>query len=119
MEDIQRTEHRRVRLQPFPQESLGSIEDNHRVESVLARPLPFAHACPNIDGSESRHRQRFIALDRMARDAVAEVYRPRCTCWNTVSVIGQSGEEAAETTDGDPDADGQHQRTSGGCAHAM
>src|SRR5437763_2169931 len=42
MKFIQRTQHRRIWLQEFPQEALASIEDNHRMESVPPSPAGAA-----------------------------------------------------------------------------
>src|SRR3954470_4603592 len=119
MEDVQRTEHRRIWFQEFPPETLGSIDDNHRLETVIQRPTAAMQPCSYIDDEEGRHRQRFIDLDGVPPYAIAEIYRPRQARRHSVGVIRQAGEQATEPADHDPDADRDDERPSGRRADAM
>ena len=52
--------------------------------------------------AEEEQEGDFVELGGVARDAVAEVDFPRKARWeNTVGVIRESGEEAADAADGD------------------
>src|SRR5687768_8132805 len=54
----------------------------------------------------------------MPRDAIAEVDRPRELRRNAVRVIGQAGEEAADSADGDAKAERDDVRIAGAGADA-
>ncbi len=50
----------------------------------------------------------------MARDAVPEVDCPRQICWRAVGVVGESGEEASDASDGDAEGERDGVEISGG-----
>jgi hypothetical protein len=60
----------------------------------------------------------FVELGGMARDAVAEIDGPGETGGSAVGVVGESGEEAADATDGDAESERNSVEIAGGLVDA-
>lgn len=62
---------------------------------------------------EGDEEEDFVELGGVAGDAVSEVYGPWQGGGVAVGVVGEAGEKAADTADGDADAEGDGEEVSG------
>src|SRR4029453_17357929 len=90
VKEIEGPDQRRIGLQELPHESLGSIDANHGVESMLLRPSPASAQGGQIDGQESSHRQGLVNLHRVAANSIAKVDGPGKLGRYSISVIGKT-----------------------------
>src|SRR6185312_17571358 len=101
MEQVERPDDGRIRLQEFPHETLHSIPSGEEIETVGAHESRTAGDLAKIDGQEQEHRGGFVELHRMAWDSVAEIDARWPRRRRAVSIVRQSCEETSQPSDRD------------------
>src|SRR5687767_13224754 len=77
VEDIERTDKRRVGLKELPNKALHAVIRDEEIEPVALHENRAARDRAEIYHDKREHRRGFVELHRMAGNAVAEIDAPR------------------------------------------
>src|SRR5437764_11133734 len=119
MEQVERPDQPWIGLEELPRKSLHGIGQDEGMEAMLDRPAPAFHERRPIDGEEERHRQRFIDLHRVTRDAVAQIDAPREPRRHAISLVGEAGEQAPPAANDDAERKRNDEWPAGRAAYAV
>src|SRR4051812_30353867 len=101
MEHGEGPEHRRIRVQKFPEKALHRIKTDHEMEAGTEHQRRAVPELPDEPEQKAQHGEALIELHWMARDAVAEIDAPGKRGRNPIGVVRQAGEKAAPAADRD------------------
>ena len=113
MEQIERSDQCWIGLQELPGEPLGSVDDAQDIEAAPHGPGRAAHEGRDIDGQEEQHRQRFVELDRMAGDPVAQIDAPRQAGGQPIGLVAETLEQTPQPADDDAESEGAGEDAAG------
>src|SRR3954451_15422390 len=76
VEQIEGPDDRSIGLEKLPQEALSGVPEHEQVEAIAHHELVPPTESPKEPSEEHCHRRRFIKLNGMPKNAVAEIVGP-------------------------------------------
>jgi len=99
MEEVKGSDQPWIGLEKLPGEALHAVPDAHDIEAAPQGPVRPRAQTEQVDGEEEGHRRALVDLNRMARDAVAQINAPGQAGRHAIGAVGQASEQAAEPAD--------------------
>lgn len=107
-----------VGLQELQREAVGGKNQHENVKAIGRCKVGPAARPDEKAGGECQHDRTFVELDRMARDAIAEIMRPRKVGRRAEGEIVHASEETADPPDTQAQSQRQHENSTGRSALA-